>query len=729
MAVNWMRTYEHYGVVDPASEVPGFGVNLWNTEANKICRKLPKSGAKTLVEVLEKAKDKHRARRAVGWREEVQLHQVEEKGKVFEKIELKNEYCWMNYNEFYERCLNLARGLASIGLEPKAKLVIYAETQRDWMVSAFAAWFTNAQVVTVYATLGEDGAIHGINETEASHVVADAKLLKILTKILPKCTSVKHVITMTSPDATLVGKIKEAGSTIQTIDDLVGSGKTFTFSPKLPAPDDTAVIMYTSGTTSAPKGVVISHANIVACMAGVEHAMEGVITEEDVYMAYLPLAHIMELGAELAFLALGMSLGYGSPHTLTENGVKLKRPESQGDAALLQPTFMVFAPAVLDKIYQGVQAKKAAMSGLKQKLFDMGLRSGERRFGRGKVGANFLFNKIIFSKVQAMIGGRLKCMITGSAPLSPEIQKFIQTAFAAPVRQGYGLTETCAGSCVGFWSDNVSCVGPPTLAAVVRLADWQEGNYMNSDKDKPEIGMRRGEILIGGPCVSKGYYINPKKPNKELEAKNKEDWVEVGGETYFRTGDVGQILENGTLQIIDRKKDLWKGPNGEYVALTKVEAALKLSEFVELPMVYGKTGGEWPIALICPQKPRIMALGTELGKKAEYEALCVDPDVVAAVTKSLLECCKAQKILPFETPQRFALISDTWTPENDMLTAAMKLKRPIIADKHKAVIAELYSSATSAAASGSKPAPSAAASTASTAASASEKDTAPLAQK
>jgi len=226
----------------------------------------------------------------------------------------------------------------------------------------------------------------------------------------------------------------------------------------------------------------------------------------------------------------------------------------------------------------------------------------------------------------------LKCMITGSAPLSPEIQKFVQTVLNAPVRQGYGLTETCAGSCVGFWGDNaVASVGPPTVSAVIRLADWQEGNYMNSDKNKPEVGMPRGEVLIGGPCVSEGYYINEKNPNAELKKKNAEDWIEVKGERFFRTGDIGQINASGCLQIIDRKKDLWKGPNGEYVALTKVEAALKLCEFVDMPMCYGKTGGEFPIALICPQKARVLALGSELGLTGDFEALCLDKMVIDKV--------------------------------------------------------------------------------------------------
>merc|ERR1712137_293531 len=214
---------------------------------------------------------------------------------------------------------------------------------------------------------------------------------------------------------------------------------------------------------------------------------------------------------------------------------------------------------------------------------------------------------------------------------------------------------------------------------------------MNSDKDKPEFGMRRGEILIGGPTVSQGYFISPTRPNEELRKKNQEDWVTIDGIRFFRSGDIGQIRPNGTLEIIDRKKDLWKGPNGEYVALTKVEAALKLCDFVELPMVYGGTGKTQVIALICPQKKRIEALATELGITGlDFDGLCKDPRIVAKVADACKASCKAQKLVAFETPQHYALIAELWTPENDMLTAAMKMKRPAIADKHKADIDRVY---------------------------------------
>jgi len=180
---------------------------------------------------------------------------------------------------------------------------------------------------------------------------------------------------------------------------------------------------------------------------------------------------------------------------------------------------------------------------------------------------------------------------------------------------------------------------------------------------------------------------------KSCKKKNKEDWVVIAGIRYFRTGDVGQINPNGTLQIIDRKKDLWKGPQGEYVALTKVEAALKLCDYVDLPMVYGKTGGEYPVALICPQPKRILELGANLDlKDLSLDVLCKDERIVKTVADACKAKCKEQKLVEFEIPKKLALISDAWTPENDMLTAALKMKRPMIAAKHKADIDALYSS-------------------------------------
>jgi len=273
----------------------------------------------------------------------------------------------------------------------------------------------------------------------------------------------------------------------------------------------------------------------------------------------------------------------------------------------------------------------------------------------------------------------------------------VQTVFACPVRQGYGLTETCAASFLGTLCDNkVSQVGPPTRATVGRLADWEEGNYRNSDAKNHQIGMPRGEVLIGGPSVTIGYWIDPENPDPEVAEKNSTDFVEVEGVRYFRTGDIGQITADGVLQIIDRKKDLFKGPQGEYVSLSKVESIIKLSHFADMALVYGKTGSSHVICLICPIEREIRHLGQSLGLASQdMKVLCEDAQVVKAVSEDCLDKCKKGGLNEFEIPKKIALVvadngGIAWTPENDLLTAALKLRRPKIVQHHQDLIDKLY---------------------------------------
>jgi long-subunit acyl-CoA synthetase (AMP-forming) len=289
-----------------------------------------------------------------------------------------------------------------------------------------------------------------------------------------------------------------------------------------------------------------------------------------------------------------------------------------------------------------------------------------------------------------------------------------------PPRQGYGLTETAAGTCVTMAHDNSpGVVGPPQECACIRLRDWEEGNYRNSDLQNPSIAKRRGEVrigtrlghgglaahaltrpllishrparpqvLIGGPMVSLGYYVDATAPDPEIVAKNKEEYITLDGIRYFCTGDIGQITPDGNLQIIDRKKDLVKLQQGEYVALSKVENVLKNSKFVELPMVYAESKMSYCIALICPQVAAMKAASSD--KSLDKAALCESAEVKAACVADVKAVCKAAGLAGFETPTKVVLISELWTPDNDLLTAAMKLKRKPIVDKHKAAITGVY---------------------------------------
>jgi len=352
---------------------------------------------------------------------------------------------------------------------------------------------------------------------------------------------------------------------------------------------------------------------------------------------------------------------------------------------------MVFAPAVLDKVYAKVNSTFAAKPGFVRKLIDRGFRKGFANYDRGGVGAPGCPHGLIFKKVQKLLGGRVQMALTGSAPLAPDVQKWVQTVFNAPCRQGYGLTETTAATCITVASDNtVSTVGPPQECACIRLRDWPEGKYSNDDLRDPNIRMRRGEILIGGPMVCKGYYTHPDAPDKEILEKNATDFVTLNGIRYFCTGDIGQITASGNVQIIDRKKDLVKLQQGEYVALSKVENVLKTSKYVELPMAYAVSTASFCIALICPMAPAIKSLAAELGVSGSHAELCANKQIVDAVLADVQACCKkGSKLVSFEIPSKVILIPEVWTVENDMLTAALKLKRKPIVDRHAEDIAKI----------------------------------------
>jgi len=682
-------------------DYPKFGVwkddILWNRNGVGKTLNVYDEGITTLYDACNNSMKKFADKNAVGIRRKTETIKVEDpkSGRTFEKFKFDNTFEWMTYSEWEQRITAFGRGLVeATGASAKARVLIYAETQRDWMTSAIAGWYHNLQVVTAYATLGADGAAFAINSTSTGIVIADAKLLKVLMSVQDKCPTLKHIVTIEECDPAIKEKLKAADVNVYSMDEIIAKGKESQVAVSPPAPEDTAVIMFTSGTTGNPKGVVITHANLICAITGVKELFDIVpVNSNDTYAAYLPLAHIMEILGEICVLSVGASLGYCTAHTLTDTGVKLA-PGQTGDLKVLRPTVVVFAPLVLEKIYNAINIKFGALTGVKALLRDWGLQSGKDNFKRGVVGASWFYNKVLFKKVQAITGGRLRYVLTGSAPLDGSVHQFVQTCLNCPVRQGYGSTETCAASCIQDVADNsVSRVGPPRLSCAIRLVDWEEGGYRFSDKDNADIGTPRGEILIGGGLITNGYLVEGDNPDQDLIKKNKEEFTEHAGMRWFHTGDIGAVHPDGTLSIIDRKKDLVKLQQGEYVALSKVEGVVKLCALVENAMVHVDTSQSYCTVLVCPMlaalKPFLKSKGLDtedLSKEA------VNNDAIKTEILSQIKAAAKGKLAGFEIPKKVFVVApdDTWTPENDLLTAAQKLKRKPIIKFHEADIAAMY---------------------------------------
>jgi len=274
--------------------------------------------------------------------------------------------------------------------------------------------------------------------------------------------------------------------------------------------------------------------------------------------------------------------------------------------------------------------------------------------------------------------------LSGGAPLSADTQMFMKVVFSCPVAQGYGLTETCGGGTITTVDDlHVGHTGGPIGSNEIKLVDWEEGGYRSSDVNNPNIAMPRGEILISGTNVTLGYYKQQEKTDEVFIKDN-------NGQMWFHTGDIGQWRPDGTLQIIDRKKDLVKLSAGEYVSLGKVESVAKASSFVDNSCVCADSFNSFCVILVVPAEKKVMEWAALNGVTGEWKELCNNPLVAKAVLADIQLVCKQAKFARFEIPEKIKLCWEQWTPETELVTAAMKLKRENIKKTFEQDIKDLY---------------------------------------
>ncbi|XP_075521636.1 long chain acyl-CoA synthetase 8-like [Primulina tabacum] len=663
--------------------VGGTDLVMRNARSVKLVE-VPWEGATTLAALFEQSCKKNSGEKFLGTRKVIGKEFVTASdGRKFEKLHL-GEYQWETYSQAFTRACNFASGLLKIGHDMDTRAAIFSETCAEWMIAFQACFRQNITVVTIYASLGDDALIHSLNETRVSTVICDSKQLKKLAAVSSSLKTISQVIYIDDEDTTSGSSASED----------IGNWRKFYFSeveklgsnnpsrPSLPIKKDIAVIMYTSGSTGLPKGVMMTHGNIVATAAAVMTVIPG-IGSKDVYLAYLPLAHVFELAAETVMLTAGASIGYGSALTLTDTSNKIKKG-TQGDASALKPTLMAAVPAILDRVRDGVLKKVDEKGGFVKKLFNIAY---NRRLATiegslfGAWGIESLFwDIVVFKKIRSILGGEIRLMLCGGAPLSGDAQRFINICMGAPIGQGYGLTETCAGAAFSEWDDpSVGRVGPPLPCCYVKLVSWEEGGYTIVDKPMP-----RGEIVIGGHSVTAGYFNNDSKTKEVYE-------VDERGMRWFYTGDIGRFHPDGCLEIIDRKKDIVKLQHGEYISLGKVEAAVSSSTYVDSIMVYADPFHNFCVALVVPAHQALEGWARDSGiKYGDFPDLCKKSEAKNEVQQSLFKAAKAAKLEKSEIPAKVTLLPEPWTPESGLVTAALKLKRESLKSKFKDELELLY---------------------------------------
>uniref|UniRef100_A0A7S4VK93 AMP-dependent synthetase/ligase domain-containing protein n=1 Tax=Alexandrium monilatum TaxID=311494 RepID=A0A7S4VK93_9DINO len=602
--------------------------------------------------------------------------------KVFWK---KGPIDWKTYAEVGAMVDAAASGLIALPAvkamkEAKARCVggVLADTSSEWHMSAQAMYQLGMPITTVYTTLGQDAMVHGLQETEATVLFLDwGQLEPLKDKVLAKVTSLRHIVLIGKsfvPETTIGGSSKPfptpetvippvGSASVTTLDALIAAGTANPVdkSPYAPQCDDLAFIMYTSGSTGTPKGVMLTHRNFVSVVASVFAQRVLSPIASDVVLAYLPLAHILALIVETCTLVAGASIAYGHPRTLTPGSPYIAHGDAAGcDLLVVRPTLLVAVPAILELIKTGLLNKLDKLEGFSGKLVRAAIARVQGQASGEGMAVNLLLSfgisPLLLRRVKAGLGlENLRAIASGGAPLAAQTQAFI-TAVLAPVAQGYGATETTGMATV---QEILSVDGRPVDTSTGTVGALQPGCEIKI-RSVEEMGYLatasppQGEILISGPVVSQeGYY--------KMADKSKEDFPLEDGKVWFHTGDIGEITTNGTVKIIDRKKDLIKLAGGEYVSLGKVENAMKQVPGIAAVVVFAQSNKDHCVAIVS-QPERGWA---SVGGKPDEAAL------IAAVEKSL----RGQGLSRFEIPTKLKIDDDAWTPESGLVTASLKLQR------------------------------------------------------
>lgn len=382
---------------------------------------------------------------------------------------------------------------------------------------------------------------------------------------------------------------------------------------------------------------------------------------DDTFLAYLPLAHILEYIVELALLFVGMTIGYGRVKTLTDASVR----NCLGDIREFKPSIMVGVPAVWETIRKGILSKVHSSGSLKRSVFNSAIAVKKANVP----GLKQVMDAVVLNQVRQQTGGRLRLALSGGAALSRETQEFLSLALVTML-QGYGMTESC-GMCAILPPEfmQYGSVGVPVPSVEIKFLDVSEAGYLSTNKNP------QGEVLIRGPSVIKGYYKRDDLNNDE-SIFTKDGWL--------RTGDVGQWNPDGTLTLIDRIKNLVKLQGGEYIALEQLESIYKSCNLVSNLCVHATSDAKQPIAIIIPHEAHLrQALKSANSSVADkpLHDLCENKEVESFVLKALNAEGKKNSFKQMELLQGVILTPDEWTPESGLVTAAQKIQRKKIADK------------------------------------------------
>lgn len=586
------------------------------------------------------------------------------------------DYEWMTYQEVHDYSRALAAGLRQVGLVAKECVGFYSINRVEWALAEIACMWLNVITVPLYETLGEESIQYICNQTELETVFCSKDKVPGILKLISKLGKLKRIVLFDSDgtllDASTKEKCDEAQIEVLTLADIHAQGKRIVdaFEPDMPKPEDTFTICYTSGTTGLPKGVVLTHEVFVAELSGIytfnRYKLCFSLAGSDVHISYLPLAHVFERMVIHVMVTIGAAIGF-------YQGNFLKLME---DVALLKPTFFIAVPRVLSRIYDKVMANVKAASPIKRFLFKMAYNWKRENLKAGRFRSS-LFDPLVFNKIRAFLGGNVRIIVTGAAPISSEVLEFTRICFACEVYEGYGQTETCAASLVSLIGDwSTGHVGAPIPSVEVKLVDVPDMNYFASDKP-----FARGEICVRGYSCFASYYKDAEKTAETIDA---EGWV--------HTGDIGMFDDRGRVRLIDRKKNIFKLAQGEYIAPEKIEMVIAKHEAIAQVFIDGDSLKNSVVAVVVPDFERICSVLHVAPSTATIESVCAMPEAKAYLMKEIgrLGSKGTAELKGFEIPSNIHLEPAAFSIENGLMTDTMKLKRFQAKLHYKEILRGLY---------------------------------------
>ncbi|HBU79790.1 MAG TPA: long-chain fatty acid--CoA ligase [Muricauda sp.] len=572
-----------------------------------------------------------------------------EKYPLEKSLVTKSDGTWIatSTKEYIDKANAISRALLRMGFKPNDKIAVISMTNRtEWNIVDIGILQIGAQNVPIYPTIAEEDYEYILNHSEAKICfVSCEEVFEKVKAIQSKVKNLKDVFSFDQlSDCKNWSEVLEMGADTSNQEEVEKLKESVT-------PDDLATLIYTSGTTGRPKGVMLSHNNIVSNVLCSQPRVP--FETEGVALSFLPVCHIFERMILYLYQYCGVEIHFAEGLDKISDNIKE-----------VKPTVMTVVPRLLEKVYDAIIAKGALLTGIKKKLFFWAVEVGLKFEPYGANGWWYeqklgLARKLIFSKWKEGLGGNLSVMVSGSAALQPRLARVFAAA-DMPVMEGYGLTET----------------SPVIAVNDQRNKGWKIGT-VGKMIDEVEVKIAEdGEILCKGPNVMMGYYKDPEKT------------AEVMTGAYFHTGDIGEIDAEGFLRITDRKKEMFKTSGGKYVAPQLLENRFKQSRFIEQIMVVGE-GEKMPAALIQPNfefvKEWAKRHKIDLGSNEE---LVKNEKVIARMQEEV--DWANQEFAKWEKVKQFRLTPDVWSVEDGHLTPTMKLKRKPVKEMYLDLYNDIY---------------------------------------